>query len=85
LVRLNDELTLMETAAVAVAPRLSFTCTVNANVPFAVGVPEITPELAEIPRPGGSDPADPGPGAAASPDTESAEVHGPRHVPSAGE
>jgi hypothetical protein len=35
--------------------------------------------------PGGSDPADPGPGAAASPDTESAEVHGPRHVPSAGE
>jgi cytochrome c biogenesis protein len=34
---------------------------------------------------GGSDPADPGPGAAASPDTESAEVHGPRHVPSAGE
>jgi hypothetical protein len=34
---------------------------------------------------GGSDPADSGPGAAASPDTESAEVHGPRHVPSAGE
>ena len=30
-------------------------------------------------------PADPGPGAAASPDTESAEDHGPRHVPSAGE
>jgi cytochrome c biogenesis protein len=35
--------------------------------------------------PGGRDPADPGPGAAASPDTESAEGHGPRHVPSAGE
>jgi hypothetical protein len=34
---------------------------------------------------GGSDPADPGPGAAASPDTESAEGHRPRHVPSAGE
>ena len=30
-------------------------------------------------------PADPGPGAAASPDTESAQDHGPRHVPSAGE
>ena len=55
--RLKGELTLIETAAVAVAPRLSFTCTVNAKVPLAVGVPEITPELAEIPRPGGNDPA----------------------------
>jgi hypothetical protein len=34
---------------------------------------------------GDSDPADPGPGTAASPDTESAQGHGPRHVPSAGE
>jgi hypothetical protein len=33
---------------------------------------------------GGSDPADPGP-AAVSPDTEPAQDHGPRHVPSAGE
>jgi cytochrome c biogenesis protein len=34
---------------------------------------------------GDSDPADPVPAAAASPDTESAQDHGPRHVPSAGE
>jgi hypothetical protein len=37
------------------------------------------------PGPGDPGPGDPGPGAAASPDTESAQDHGPRHVPSAGE
>jgi hypothetical protein len=47
----------MEIAAVAIAPRLSFTCTVNGNVPLAVGVPEITPVAAEMPKPGGNDPA----------------------------
>lgn len=56
-VRLSGELMVIDTAAVAVAPRLSFTWTVNAEVPFAVGDPEITPVVAEIPRPGGNDPA----------------------------
>jgi hypothetical protein len=46
----------MEIAAVAIAPTLSLTCTVNANVPLAVGVPEIAPVVAEILRPGGRDP-----------------------------
>ena len=56
-VRLSGELMVMEIAAVAIAPRLSFTCTVNGNVPLAVGVPEITPVAAEMPKPGGNDPA----------------------------
>jgi cytochrome c biogenesis protein len=42
-------------------------------------------EADESDEAGAGDPADPGPGAAASPDTESAQDHGPRHVPSAGE
>lgn len=35
--------TVMDSALLAVALFASFTCTVNENVPDAVGVPEITP------------------------------------------
>ena len=52
----SGELIVMETAAVAVAARLSFTWTVKFDVPFVVGIPEITPVVAEMPRPGGSAP-----------------------------
>lgn len=48
---------MMETAAVAVAPRVSFTCTVKVEIPCCVGTPETTPVLEETARPGGSDPA----------------------------
>ena len=48
----------MDTAAVAIAPRLSFTCTVNAKAPLTVGVPEMMPVAAEILNPGGNDPAE---------------------------
>jgi hypothetical protein len=47
----------MEAAAVAVAPRLSFTWTVKFEVPFAVGIPAISPVLGEMLSPAGSVPA----------------------------
>ena len=57
LVRLRGELMVMDTAAVAAAPGLSFTWTVKFDVPCAVGVPEITPVDGEMERPAGRDPA----------------------------
>ena len=54
----SGELIVMEAGAVAVAPRLSLTWIVKFEVPFVVGTPEITPVLAEMLRPAGSDPAE---------------------------
>jgi S1-C subfamily serine protease len=57
-VKVSGELIVMETAAVAMALRLSFTWTVKFEVPFAVGIPEISPVLGEMLRPAGSVPAE---------------------------
>ena len=57
LVMLRGEMMVMATAALAVEPTLSFTCTVKFEVPCAVGVPEITPVAGEMESPAGSEPA----------------------------
>jgi len=49
-------LIVIEAAAVAVAPKLSFTWTVKLDVPTAVGTPAITPVEAEILKPAGKVP-----------------------------
>jgi len=54
----SGELIVIDTAAVAIAPRLSFTWTVTFEVPFAVGIPEINPVLGEIFSPAGKLPAE---------------------------
>lgn len=58
MVRESGELIVIETAAVATAPRLSFTWTVKFDVPFAVGIPEINPVPGEMLRPAGKLPAE---------------------------